>query len=219
MIIVELGNEADLNTPLQQAAYFFLNFERQLYDSGFRSVTQKPLLNYLDVENFNEIGAVHAETFASGFEAYIYEGNSPTNALTRLFRTFGGWLHFVHDSVSAIRNRFTGESPKVDERLHQAILGIFSAQGEVTKDMDLAKVEIQADVQQKLKSVKLLDEHDTEDYSKLIAEYVCAKSLQTGVGMPELYRAIDLQFRRTKNIDSDKTTCEASSQLLTTPGM
>ncbi len=52
----------------------------------------------------------HHEKFARGFEAYLYAGQAPTQALQALFDRFRAWLHAIYANV---RQLFVNLSPEV----------------------------------------------------------------------------------------------------------
>ncbi len=59
-----------------------------------------------DLESFskmsiNEQRPMH-EKFARSYEAYLMEGHSPSSALTKIFRSFSGWLRGVYRLISNI---------------------------------------------------------------------------------------------------------------------
>ena len=59
-----------------------------------------------DLESFvkmsvNEQRPMH-EKFARSYEAYIMEGHSPSSALTKIFRSFSGWLRGVYRLITNI---------------------------------------------------------------------------------------------------------------------
>ncbi|MFM7349573.1 MAG: hypothetical protein ACKO01_08795, partial [Erythrobacter sp.] len=57
------------------------------------------------------------EMWARGHERYLMEGKSPSNALTRLFETFRGWLLNIYKTVDALRAPITPEIREVFDRL------------------------------------------------------------------------------------------------------
>lgn len=57
------------------------------------------------------------EKFARGFEAYMYEGKAPSNALRDVFRRFASWLQHVYRSLTALNVELTDDVRAVYGRM------------------------------------------------------------------------------------------------------
>lgn len=59
----------------------------------------------------------HHETFARGFEAYLFEGRAPTPALRTLFQRFRSWLVNVYKSIARLNVDLTDDVRGVMDRM------------------------------------------------------------------------------------------------------
>jgi len=123
---INVMDTADLSTILHETGHFFLwQLQRQANDglevsadmladvqqwwmknatdiAKEAGIDEDQVIKYLDdgKADSEEIGkAIHTalhEQFARGFEAYVMEGKSPSNALRALFESFAAWLLSIY---------------------------------------------------------------------------------------------------------------------------
>lgn len=111
--IISIFKTADRSTFLHEMGHVFFddiqklasmdNAPKQLLDDWN---TLKEWSGWVDGENVDNTKA--HEKFARGWEAYLREGQAPTKALQRVFRTFSKWLTRIYRSVT----RLGGLPPK-----------------------------------------------------------------------------------------------------------
>ena len=111
--IINIFKTADRSTFLHEMGHVFFddiqklasmdNAPKQLLDDWN---TLKEWSGWVDGENVDNTKA--HEKFARGWEAYLREGQAPTKALQRVFRTFSKWLTRIYRSVT----RLGGLPPK-----------------------------------------------------------------------------------------------------------
>jgi hypothetical protein len=120
-IIISLSKEANLSTFLHETGHLFLEDLRRV-----ASLTEAPeqvkqdyrtILNWLGVEEGQELTPEHHETFARGFEAYLMEGKAPTTALQRAFETFKRWLIRIYSSIVNLGVELNDEVRLVMDRM------------------------------------------------------------------------------------------------------
>lgn len=111
--IISIFKTADRSTFLHEMGHVFFddiqklasmdNAPKQLLDDWN---ALKEWSGWVDGENVDNTKA--HEKFARGWEAYLREGQAPTKALQRVFRTFSKWLTRIYRSVT----RLGGLPPK-----------------------------------------------------------------------------------------------------------
>ena len=125
--IISMFKAADLSTFIHEGGHFFLEVQSDLaakisarisqgetVTDGERSIVDdfNTTLTWMGVKGSPELSAIdtwylmtadekrpHHEQFARGFEAYAFEGKSPSIELTTMFQTFRSWLVNVYRSV------------------------------------------------------------------------------------------------------------------------
>ena len=125
--IISLFKAADLSTFIHEGGHFFLEVQADLatrittriargetVSDGERSILDdmNKTLDWMGVKGSPEMSAIdtwylmsndekrpHHEQWARGFEAYAFEGKSPSIELTTMFQTFRSWLVNVYRSV------------------------------------------------------------------------------------------------------------------------
>jgi len=125
--IISMFKAADLSTFIHEGGHFFLEVQADLaakisarisqgetVTDGERSIVDdmNKTLDWMGVKGSPELSAIdtwylmtadekrpHHEQWARGFEAYAFEGKSPSIELATMFQTFRSWLVNVYRSV------------------------------------------------------------------------------------------------------------------------
>ena len=138
---ITLLKNADLSTFLHESGHFFLEVQFDVASKLeqeadiFGPDTLKPaeaqmlkdtraLLNWFGVDSvaewynldFEEKRAYH-EQFARGFEAYLFEGTSPSIEMQGLFQRFRAWLLNVYRDLKSLNVELTPEVRGVFDRM------------------------------------------------------------------------------------------------------
>ena len=119
---IGLLKDANLSTFLHETGHAWL--EELRIDSQTEGVDQQVIDDWSTVKAWlgidgdsNEITVEQHEQFARGFEAYLSEGNAPSNALTDAFQRFAGWLKQVYSDLTKLDVKLTPEVRQVMDRL------------------------------------------------------------------------------------------------------
>lgn len=113
--LMRLTEASDLSTFLHESAHLFLELEKQLATEFGTTDNQKVLLEFLDVESFNDIETEHHEKFAETFEVYLREGKAPSLRLRDAFAAFGRWLKRIYQTLTDPRLKRADLSPEITE--------------------------------------------------------------------------------------------------------
>lgn len=138
---ISLLKAADLSTFLHESGHFFLEaqldmaaklahevnmFGRSSLSEGELQVLDdaNALLQWFGVTDFatwhnldfEEKRSYH-ERFARGFEAYLFEGNSPSIEIQGIFRRFSTWLKNIYSKITALNVELTPEVRSVMDRM------------------------------------------------------------------------------------------------------
>jgi hypothetical protein len=101
--IINVFKDRDLSTILHETGHFYLEVMRDLATSLDAPAEIKAdwqdLKNWLELEG-NDINTEAHENFARGFEAYLMEGNAPSQLLLDVFRKFKSWLTSIYKTIA-----------------------------------------------------------------------------------------------------------------------
>lgn len=138
---IALLQKADLSTFLHESGHFFLEtqfdiaaqlykdeeiFGRESLKPGERQIIDdtNAILKWFGVGSLAEWTALdfeekrsYHEKFARGFEAYLFEGNSPSIEMQGLFQRFRAWLLNVYRDLKALNVELTDEVRGVFDRM------------------------------------------------------------------------------------------------------
>jgi hypothetical protein len=159
--VISLFQNADLSTFIHEAGHFFLQaqldlaarIQAQINDGA--SVTDAErgivedaghILAWFGVQGSPEMDALtiwhampleeqrqHHERWARGFEAYAFEGKSPSLALTGLFQRLRAWMLNIYKTMTALNVTLTDEVRGVMNRMVASTEEI--AQAEAARSM------------------------------------------------------------------------------------
>ena len=73
------------------------------------------MLDWLGVENFEDVTTEHHEMWAETFEVYLREGKAPSVGLRRAFASFTSWLKRIYRTLSDPRLTRAKLSPEITE--------------------------------------------------------------------------------------------------------
>lgn len=88
------------------------------------------LLKWLGATDKQSLTVEQSEKFARGFEAYLYEGNAPSQELRGVFQRFKTWLKAVYSSLKSLNVELTDDVRRVFDRLLATDEEIKAAEGE-----------------------------------------------------------------------------------------
>jgi len=126
--VITLLQRADLSTFLHESGHFYLEVlsdmaSREDAPQGVKDdmaavltwfgVPDLATWNGYDIEQKRE----HHETFARGFEAYLFEGKAPSVELASMFQRFRAWMLNVYRSLSQLNVTLNDEVRGVFDRM------------------------------------------------------------------------------------------------------
>lgn len=97
--LITLGKTSDPSSFLHESAHLFLELEKQLSREFGQQDHTAPLLDWLGVDSFDDIGVEEHEKFAETFEVYLETGKAPSLGLREAFAAFRRWLTAVYRSL------------------------------------------------------------------------------------------------------------------------
>jgi hypothetical protein len=127
--VISLLRAADLSTFIHETGHFFLEATADIANATDAPADivadMATVLNWMqpgmtladwNVMSLEERRPFH-EKWARGFEAYHFEGRSPSLALRDVFRRFSAWLKNVYKSLTALDVELTDEVRQVMDRM------------------------------------------------------------------------------------------------------
>lgn len=126
--IISLLQKADLTTFLHESGHFYLEVLSDISSQENAppriAEDMQKILDWFGVKDpatwrgmsLEEKRPYH-EQFARGFEAYLFEGKSPSLALNKIFARFRAWMMSVYRSMQALNVELTPEVRGVFDRL------------------------------------------------------------------------------------------------------
>jgi hypothetical protein len=125
---INLFKSADLSTFLHESGHFFLETMNKialLEDAPLEiKADMDTTLKWLGVDSLEAWNAKSLEQqrnaheqFARGFEAFLFEGKSPSKEMAGVFARFRDWLLSVYKSVSALRVELSDDMRAVFDRM------------------------------------------------------------------------------------------------------
>lgn len=118
---ITLLAKADRSTVLHELGHFYLEILGDLAagEGAPAQIRQdyQTILSWFGVERRDQITTDHHETFARGFEAFLFEGKAPSKELRGAFERFVDWLAQVYRDLKALRVRLTDDVRGVFDRI------------------------------------------------------------------------------------------------------
>jgi hypothetical protein len=132
---INLFKGKDESTFLHESAHFFLEVMKDVAAAPEASEQVKTdyqnTMNWLGVKPGEALTVDQHEQFARGFEAYLFEGKAPSDALRKAFHAFRQWLITVYQSATKLNVNVSPEMKAVfdrmlaaDEQIDQALESI-----------------------------------------------------------------------------------------------
>lgn len=119
--IINLFDQADLSTFLHESGHFFLEIFKDLatqeIQDGDISADWQATKEYLGIGDDGIISTEAHEKWARTFEAYLFEGKSPSNEIAGIMSRFRSWLVFVYRSVAKLNAPINDKIRGVMDRL------------------------------------------------------------------------------------------------------
>jgi len=131
--VIQLLETSDLSSFLHESGHLFLDIQRIWADKYGMNENQHAILEWLGLDNFEEITTEQHEQWAETFEVYLREGKAPSVGLRRAFASFASWLKRIYRSLSSERLQRARLDPEVTE--------IFDRMLATQSEIDLAKLQ------------------------------------------------------------------------------
>jgi hypothetical protein len=132
--IITLLEDANLSTFLHESGHFFLEVYNDIVSQENAPEGIKKdfaiLLDWFEVESFEQVGNTQHEQFAKGFEKYLVEGKAPTVQLQSVFDRFRTWLLQVYKNLRALDVNLTDSVRVVMDRMLANDIAINEAQNQ-----------------------------------------------------------------------------------------
>jgi len=119
--IIRLTRASDLSSFLHESGHLFLEMEKRFADKFGQTEEQQTLLDWLEVNSFDEIGVEHHEKFAETFEAYLREGKAPSLKLREAFAAFARWLTVIYRKLTDSRLTRVDLSPEIRQYMDRML--------------------------------------------------------------------------------------------------
>lgn len=130
--IIRLTKSANLSTFLHESGHLYMEVLgdlSELPEAPQQTINDfQKILNYLGVENREQIGTEHHETWAKSFEAYLREGKAPSPELQRIFGAFRAWLVNIYRQLRNLNVLLTDDIRGVMDRLVATDVAITEAE-------------------------------------------------------------------------------------------
>lgn len=179
--IIQLGKARDWSTFLHESGHLYLELMREVdeqlraADPATLSDSQRQvladheaILRTLGVTAFDQIGRDQHEIFAETYEAYLRDGNAPSQRLQSAFQKFGIWLKLIYRTLAGLPNqRLNPEISEVFNRMlatDAEIAEAASQQGLTPKFKDAAAAGMtDVEYQQYIEAIDLARQRATDD--------------------------------------------------------
>lgn len=167
------------STALHELGHLFLNGLNELARADENARQQLDAVNkWLGFSG--EYTVAQQEKFARSFEAYLYKGKAPNNALRQVFENFKEWLKAVYEHITDIENKGADISPEVQE-LFDGIFGddeYYNQRKQANELLRRVKTIVR---KEKVASVPVRDDKELDEIAKRHKE-VSYEILSAGTG-------------------------------------
>ena len=120
-ILITLTEKADRSTFLHETGHAFLEIALDIAERADASDAAKnqakAILGWLGIESRAELTTEHHERWARAFEAYLMEGNAPSQELESAFARFRNWLVRVYRAIRNLNVELDDEVRSIFDRL------------------------------------------------------------------------------------------------------
>lgn len=118
--VINLFDQANLSTFLHESGHFFLEVFKDLAQQGGpdgpMATDWQTTADFLGITGDTIPTEAH-EKFARSFEAYLFEGNAPSEEVAGIFARFRSWLVFVYKQVQRLNAPINDKIRGVMDRL------------------------------------------------------------------------------------------------------
>lgn len=172
------------STALHELGHLFLNGLNELARADENARQQLDAVNkWLGFSG--EYTVAQQEKFARSFEAYLYKGKAPNNALRQVFENFKEWLKAVYEHITDIENKGADISQEVQE-LFDGIFGddeYYNQRKQANELLRRVKTIVR---KEKVASVPVRDDKELDEIAKRHKE-VSYEILSAGTGKSVKY--------------------------------
>ena len=172
------------STALHELGHLFLNGLNELARADENARQQLDAVNkWLGFSG--EYTVAQQEKFARSFEAYLYKGKAPNNALRQVFENFKEWLKAVYEHITDIENKGADISPEVQELFDNIFGGdeYYNQRKEANELLRRVKTIVK---KEKVASVPVRDDKELDEIAKRHKE-VSYEILSAGTGKSVKY--------------------------------
>jgi hypothetical protein len=131
---IALLKDADASTFIHELGHYYHEVLGRLATHENAPETLKrdyqTILSWLGATDKQSLTVEQSEKFARGFEAYLYEGNAPSQELRGVFQRFKTWLKAVYSSLKSLNVELSDDVRGVFDRLLATDDEIKAAEGE-----------------------------------------------------------------------------------------
>lgn len=99
--IIQLFQTADASTVIHELAHFFLDDMRKFADNETTKAQLEAIYKYVGAED-GILNVEQHEYFARSFEAYLMDGRSPNQLLSKVFARFKKWMRGIYKTVRSL---------------------------------------------------------------------------------------------------------------------
>ena len=118
---IGLLEKADSSTFIHELGHYYLEVmgDLALADGAPESLAKDydTVLKWLNAKDRESLSVKQLEKFARGFEAYLYEGNAPSQGMRDVFAKFSTWLKAVYKHIKELNVTLTDDVRGVFDRL------------------------------------------------------------------------------------------------------
>lgn len=117
--VINMFDGADFSTLVHEAGHIFMNTIQQIAEHPDSPQDIRDMwdgvTDWLNIQGQPTVE--QEESFARGFEAYMREGRSPSDALADVFSKFKNWLMDLYRSVTALDVNLTDDAREIFDRI------------------------------------------------------------------------------------------------------
>jgi len=119
--IIRLTQASDLSSFLHESGHLFLEMESRFAKKFGQTKDQKVLLDWLEVESFEDLTTKEHEKFAETFEVYLREGKAPSLKLRDTFAAFARWLTNIYRTLTDPRLANADLTPEIRQYMDRML--------------------------------------------------------------------------------------------------
>lgn len=144
--LIGLFEGANRTSLMHEMGHLFLDLDAQIAShsdtpQAFKDEF-KATLNWLGIDSYSKAETKHHEKFARGFEAYLYNGETPNPELKDVFQRMKLWFISIYKSIKELGVKIDPEMKGVFDRLLATDEAIEAQKSDKLFDMDKATLEM-----------------------------------------------------------------------------